>query len=739
MANNQHQPGFAEQRFQYGQSTNISKEMIRAGTAGKSRIRAGLTAAWKAKTSSMYGDDTTAVAKVLRLFGQDETAKWYDRFFAKETKRKRMKGGMPPSSGGVSATQNVKVAQNSAQLKVINAKLDVLGGAVSSVQEDVLDIKSLLMPKGVVATGKKGTADAGRVKFVQFNPLAPQGEQYREVTESGKLTNRKPGGAFQTSASQKAALATAQLALKIEKKDREKSELRKKNQWKDPKEIARSGDPIAMLRVDMNKNFEKVFGLFDQLMGKGGVAGSEGRGVLGTLSDLYGAMKMLSPIFSWLPKIMPFLAKVGAVGFAGWMGYELGTWLNEKFDISTKIVDGIFAIQDWIANFSFDDVKAWIAELPSKVVAFIKNPFKSREEAVAKKTEENKKAGRMPGGVSSTKGMSREESIKHYENMIKNAKTPQERESYTKVRDSLLKSGGKQVPQTTPPKGSASSTGTLQKSTTSIPTNDLYESRLAELSRVIASGESGGDYNIYNKGTIGKNKGKIGREDLSNMTIAEYLRRGSLGPDDPMKMFAVGKYQIIPSTMVKAINSLGIDPNTTYLTPETQERIFRDVLIAGKPAVKNWLMGKSDDTNAAILALSKEWASIGVPTDMTVNGRAIKAGQSYYSGIGGNVAHTAPSAVIAAMNTPSGGNVLLASAPSRGIPSSSVSGATREVSSLSSGAAQPVVISSPTTVNAPQVASTGPRMPLPKATSTTRDDSFVRVASRDVKHPTMVG
>ena len=170
------------------------------------------------------------------------------------------------------------------------------------------------------------------------------------------------------------------------------------------------------------------------------------------------------------------------------------------------------------------------------------------------------------------------------------------------------------------------------------------------LAACIAKYESGGaGYNAYNKGTVGNRMiGSDKQIDFSSMTIAEYLRRSRLPINDPDKLFAVGKYQIIPGTMGDAVTSLSLDPKTTYLTPSTQETIFGQYLIGSKrPAVKAYLSGKSNDINAAVLDLAMEFASIGVPFD--TNGK--RRGQSFYAGSGGNVAHNPPEAVIAALQS----------------------------------------------------------------------------------------
>ena len=145
--------------------------------------------------------------------------------------------------------------------------------------------------------------------------------------------------------------------------------------------------------------------------------------------------------------------------------------------------------------------------------------------------------------------------------------------------------------------------------------------------------------------------------DFSKMSISEYLNRGSLKSGDPEKIFAVGKYQIIPKTMRELIDKLKIDPNKTFLDQPTQDLLFAEGLTKIiRKKVHNYVTGKSDDRSGAILELAKEFASVGVPEDTPIKDKSgnvikvIKKGDSYYSGIGGNKAHNPPEDVGAALD-----------------------------------------------------------------------------------------
>jgi hypothetical protein len=136
--------------------------------------------------------------------------------------------------------------------------------------------------------------------------------------------------------------------------------------------------------------------------------------------------------------------------------------------------------------------------------------------------------------------------------------------------------------------------------------------------------------------------------DFSKMTIAEYLEHGRLKSGDPDKIFAMGKYQIIPDTMAGLVKKLKLDPEKTFLDQATQDLLFNEGIIKqSRRNVAAYLSGQSNDRDAAILDMAKEFASVGVPYPA---GKAQERGQSYYAGVGGNKAHNPPEAVGAALD-----------------------------------------------------------------------------------------
>lgn len=141
------------------------------------------------------------------------------------------------------------------------------------------------------------------------------------------------------------------------------------------------------------------------------------------------------------------------------------------------------------------------------------------------------------------------------------------------------------------------------------------------LSDLIAGGESGGNYNIYNyKISEGKYGAKTG--NLEEMTINQVLAEQRKG-----KMFATGKYQIVPVTLEEAKIRMGLSGNEKY-DAAMQERIFKEFLVGSKrKKIRDYISGKSDDLEGALNQLSLEFSSVSKQygTLKTAGGRGDKA------------------------------------------------------------------------------------------------------------------
>lgn len=149
-----------------------------------------------------------------------------------------------------------------------------------------------------------------------------------------------------------------------------------------------------------------------------------------------------------------------------------------------------------------------------------------------------------------------------------------------------------------------------------------FQAPAGGLDALIASGE--GDYNSYNRGVAGDSQ-NAPRLNLTGMTVREIVQK-----QQRRELFAVGKFQIIPSTMQEAIREMKLDLDQKF-TPELQHRINRQFLIgtkAGRDVIKSFVTGATENLGAAQLALAQEFASIANPF----------TGRSHYAGLAGNAA-----------------------------------------------------------------------------------------------------
>lgn len=145
--------------------------------------------------------------------------------------------------------------------------------------------------------------------------------------------------------------------------------------------------------------------------------------------------------------------------------------------------------------------------------------------------------------------------------------------------------------------------------------------RVEPIATMISKGE--GDWNAVNRGRAGDTPG--GFQDLlgdtcENFTVGEILDMQAAG-----RIYAVGRYQFIPTTLRFAVEQSGVS-RLDFFSPVTQNKLLVALLQHKRPAVWEYLTGKGT-VNAALDALAKEWASI-----------ATKSGRTYYVGTS-NAAH----------------------------------------------------------------------------------------------------
>lgn len=181
---------------------------------------------------------------------------------------------------------------------------------------------------------------------------------------------------------------------------------------------------------------------------------------------------------------------------------------------------------------------------------------------------------------------------------------------------------------------------------------------VAAFKKMVSFNESRGDYNAYNQGTIRNKTIAADRKyDFSKMTLNDYLAHTKMGFGKG-RIFAWGKYQMIPSTTRAAMKSMGLS-GKELMTPELQERMFAEYLVKEKAGrgekdkdspLYRYIVGEHNNLTAAVNASAKEWASIGVSGNVIHGNRIISHGKSYYSGQGGNKAHTSPEQASSAIN-----------------------------------------------------------------------------------------
>lgn len=161
---------------------------------------------------------------------------------------------------------------------------------------------------------------------------------------------------------------------------------------------------------------------------------------------------------------------------------------------------------------------------------------------------------------------------------------------------------------------------------------------LETLKSLISSGE--GNYNSYNNGTANGCGAASKSTNFANMTVQE-LKARQASSDCSTRIFAFGKYQIIPSTFNSAVNAMGLKPSDK-ITNDVQEKLFYYV-VKSRSRLYTYLTQGGDPSKATMDA-AQCWASIGVPYDTNYNGRTVSKGQSYYAGTN-NKAHTSPDSV----------------------------------------------------------------------------------------------
>jgi hypothetical protein len=182
---------------------------------------------------------------------------------------------------------------------------------------------------------------------------------------------------------------------------------------------------------------------------------------------------------------------------------------------------------------------------------------------------------------------------------------------------------------------------------------------------LLGSVESKNDYSAYNVTKTGQSVPYY-HTKLTSMSVFEVMES-----QRQKSMFAVGRFQIIPSTLKEAVNTLNLDTSQLY-DEIMQDKIFEEYLIKIKrPAFIKYLE-ENGNVEDAIYDWAKEFASAGVRKGKKIspkrevikdeNGRpklnhgkkmyrliprvAGVEGESYYAGDGFNRAHILPDSMV---------------------------------------------------------------------------------------------
>lgn len=148
------------------------------------------------------------------------------------------------------------------------------------------------------------------------------------------------------------------------------------------------------------------------------------------------------------------------------------------------------------------------------------------------------------------------------------------------------------------------------------------------LSDFVSLHESGGaSYDAYNRGTASALSSKQPLP-ISTYTVGQIRKLQALPKADPTRLFAVGKYQIIGTTLTGAVKA-GIVGDEEVFSQLVQERIFTRFLVnKARPAIARYITGGGSLPDAQ-QALAQEFASM-----------ATSSGRGAYDGVAGNRAHT---------------------------------------------------------------------------------------------------
>jgi len=256
--------------------------------------------------------------------------------------------------------------------KGLAKRVATISDNISAIRSDVEYIKDRVSPKEFDAK-KEGGKD-GETQRVQYDPLAPEGEKYRQVGENGKVSTVKVSKAHMKSANMKAAAMmhktgqegkyTSQVSPK--KKESSKSKPNTAGvaaAFTDPEEASPFDDDLKnALAADPMAGVMKLLKSMDTkidtiLKGVGnGESDDSIKNILSMISDITG------PIKSMVGPVVRALGPMARVGAAAYVGYEIGSWLEKEFKLGDKISSAV----DKVAGFFGGGTKGAAKEAATK-------------------------------------------------------------------------------------------------------------------------------------------------------------------------------------------------------------------------------------------------------------------------------------------------------------------------------------------------------------------------------------
>lgn len=142
------------------------------------------------------------------------------------------------------------------------------------------------------------------------------------------------------------------------------------------------------------------------------------------------------------------------------------------------------------------------------------------------------------------------------------------------------------------------------------------------------------------------------KKNLSEYTIGEIQAFQSKPRDANGQLWATGRYQIIPRTFNGLVTTLGLSKSDKF-DKTTQDKMGYQLLM-GRPALRDYILGKNEDTKEnlerASLEVAKEWSSVGVPFATQGANQYVQKDQSFYAG-GGDVASEPSANVMKALKS----------------------------------------------------------------------------------------